>query len=333
MTSLSNRPNPGAAPPPIGDASPATPATGPHPGRDQRVVGLACALGAFLIWGFAPIYFKAVSSAGPLEVLSHRVVWTVLLLGCVLAVLGRFNGIAAELRRPGRLKVYLACTVLISANWLTFIWAVFNDHLLQASLGYYINPLVTIALGVVFLSERLNRWQVLAVGLAAAGVGVLVIGYGEVPWVSLVLAVSFAVYSLIRKSARVDPMIGLQVETMLLVVPAIGYLVFLGVAGGSSFIGGGWVMSLLLVAGGLVTAAPLILFMYGAQRLTLTTIGVMQYLAPSLHFVLAVLVYEEPLGTGQVITFVAIWLGLACYTGDAMVRHRAAGRAATDPTR
>ncbi|MCA8907252.1 MAG: EamA family transporter RarD [Rhodospirillaceae bacterium] len=285
-------------------------------------------MGAFLFWGFAPIYFKAVSVASPLEVLSHRVVWTVVLLGGLLAALGRLGGIAVELRRPGRLKTYIACTLLISANWLTFIWAVSHDHLLQASLGYYINPLVTIGLGVIFLSERLNRWQITAVVLAAAGVAVLVVGYGEVPWVSLVLAFSFGFYSLLRKRAAVDPQIGLQIETMLMLLPALAYLVVLEGSGEGLFIAGGWSISLLLVASGFVTAAPLILFMHGANRLTLTTIGVMQYIAPSLHFVLAVAVYSETLGTGQLITFAAIWLGLACYTGDAMVRRRQAARSA-----
>ncbi|MCB9959806.1 MAG: EamA family transporter RarD [Rhodospirillaceae bacterium] len=291
-----------------------------------KAFGLACSLAAFLIWGFAPIYFKAVSVATPLEVLSHRVVWTVVLLGGLLLALGRLSGVAAELRRPGRLKIYIACTILISANWLTFIWAVSNDHLLQASLGYYINPLVTIGLGVVFLSERLNRWQIAAVVLAAAGVAVLVVGYGEVPWVSLVLAFSFGFYSLLRKRAAVDPQIGLQIETMLLLLPALAYLAVLTGSGEGLFIADGWRISLLLVASGIVTAAPLILFMHGANRLTLTTMGVMQYIAPSVHFVLAVAVYAEPLGTGQLITFVAIWAGLACYTADAMVRRRRAVR-------
>ena len=310
-------------PPAPTTAPPAAAAAADARAADQRrLVGVACALGAFLLWGFAPIYFKAVAAVPPLEVLAHRVVWTVVLLGLVLALLGRSTLFVTELRRLNRLWIYLLSTTLIAGNWLVFIWAVANDHLLQASLGYYINPLVTIALGVIFLAERLNRWQWAAVGLATAGVAVLIVGYGEVPWVSLALAFSFGFYSLIRKRFGVDPLVGLQIETLLLVPLGLVYLAAAGLGGTGSFVSGGWTLSLLLLASGLVTASPLILFMYGAQRLTLSTIGIMQYLAPSLHFVLAVAVYGEVLSEGHLVTFAAIWLGLACYTGDAMVRRR-----------
>ena len=301
--------------------------------RSERMFGIAAALGSFVIWGVAPIYFKAVAEAGALEVLAHRVVWTVVLLAGLVAIIGRWDLLIATIGGWRRLWIYGLTTALISVNWLVFIWAVTNDHLLQASLGYFINPLVNVLLGLLFLGERLNRAQSVAVLLAMIGVGNLVIGYGELPWVSLVLAFSFGFYALLRKRFRIDPLIGLLVETMLLLPLGLAYLLWLTGTGSGQFWTGGWTISLLLVAGGAVTATPLILFMYGAQRLTLSAIGVMQYLAPSMHFLLAVLVYAEPFTSAHLVTFAAIWLGLVVFTGDAVRRNRprAAVRAEAAP--
>jgi chloramphenicol-sensitive protein RarD len=294
----------------------------------QATVGYAAAFGAFLIWGFAPVYFKAVAAAGPLEIVAWRIVWTVVMLAPLVAAIGRFGIVLAAFRTVRDLRVYLLSTALIATNWLVFIYAVLNDHLLQASLGYFINPLVNVLLGVVFLQERLNRRQLLAVLLAGIGVGNLVVGYGAVPWVSLTLAFSFGFYALVRKRARIDPLAGLLIETALLLPVAGAYVAWLAAAGTGSFWAGGWEITLLLVAAGVVTSAPLILFMIGAQRLPLSSLGLMQYLAPSLHFLLAVGVYGEAFTTAHLITFCAIWLGLALYTGDAMAAYRRSRRAA-----
>jgi chloramphenicol-sensitive protein RarD len=298
----------------------------PRPASAKPAVGFAAALAAFLIWGIAPLYFKAVEPAGALEILAHRVIWTAVLLAGLVATMGRAGAIAAEFRRPARLGLYLLTTALITNNWLIYIHAVLVDEVLQASLGYFINPLVNVLLGVLFLAERLNRRQLAAVALAAAGVLYQVVGYGAVPWISLALAFSFGFYALLRKKAVVDPFVGLLVETLLLTPLALGYLIVLGAAGGSHFLVGDPAMDLLLLAAGLVTGAPLILFMIGAQRLTLSAIGLMQYLAPTLQFVLAVAVFGEPLNSGQMVTFAGIWLGLAIYSWDAISRYRGSRR-------
>ena len=213
-------------------------------------------------------------------------------------------------------------TMLVSSNWLVFIWAIQQDRILEASLGYYINPLVNVVLGMVFLSERLSRWQGVAVLLAAIGVGVMIVGVGTLPWVALSLALTFGFYALVRKKAKVDPLIGLLVETLLLLPAAAGYLIWLSSAGTGVFGPQDWAMSAMLIASGLVTGTPLVLFMYGAQRLNLSTIGLMQYLAPTIHFLLALLVFGEAFTLTHLITFLFIWSGLALYSWDAMARYR-----------
>ena len=212
------------------DTSPAVPP------RSEAPTSLAAALGAFLLWGIAPLYFKAIDQVGPVEILAHRIVWTVLMLGALVPLLGLSHALAGVLTWR-RLRIFFVTTALISTNWLIFIWAVINDHVLQASLGYFINPLVNVLLGVAFLRERLNRRQLVAVALAGIGVGNLVVGYGTVPWVSLALAFSFGFYALVRKTAAADPLVGLVVETGLLAPAALLYLIVLGAAGGGSFVG------------------------------------------------------------------------------------------------
>ncbi len=316
---------PGSGP---GDALP----QGRHRMPSRTTVGLMSAFGAFLIWGIAPVYFKAVAGAGPLEIVAQRVVWTVVMLGLLVAATGRLALVVAAFRTVRALRVYVLTTALIGTNWLVFIYAVTHDHLLQASLGYFINPLVNVMLGVVFLKERLNRRQLAAVLLAAAGVGNLVVGYGAVPWVSLTLAFSFGFYALVRKGARTDPLAGLLIETMLLFPLSLGCIVWLAVSGQGSFWVGGWTMTLLLVAAGAVTSVPLILFLIGAERLPLSSLGLMQYLAPTLHFLLAVGVYGEIFTTAHLVTFCTIWLGLALYTSDAMAAYRRSRRAPASET-
>ncbi len=290
--------------------------------RRRASVGVATALAAFLLWGFAPVYFKVIEHLSALEILAHRVVWTLAILIILVAALGRLHEVVRSLTSRRRLGILLITTLLVSSNWLIFIWAIQQDRILEASLGYYINPLVNVLLGVAFLSERLSRWQGVAVLLATIGVGVLIVGIGTIPWVALSLAVTFGLYALVRKKAQVDPLIGLLVETLILLPAAAGYLIWLAATGAGVFGPGNWGMSALLLASGLVTGTPLVLFMYGAQRLTLSTIGLMQYLAPSIHFLLALLVYGEAFTWAHLVTFVFIWIGLALYSWDAMTRYR-----------
>ncbi|MEO3433192.1 EamA family transporter RarD [Inquilinus sp. CAU 1745] len=294
----------------------------------ESMLGLAYALGAFLLWGVAPIYFKAVGAANPVEILAHRVVWTAIMMIGLIYGLGKTDAVMDVLRQPRRLPIYALSTVLISINWLTYIYAISIDHLVDASLGYYINPLVNVLLGMMFLSEKLNRWQGLAVALAGIGVGYQLVAYGEVPWISLTLAFSFGFYALVRKKAKVDPLAGLLVETLLLTPVGLIYLFWLGSQDAGQFVAGGWWMSVLLIASGIVTGLPLILFMFGAQRLTLSTIGLMQYIAPTIQLVLAVAIFGEPFSPATMVTFAFIWLGLVIYSWDAFGTYRRARRTA-----
>ena len=297
-------------PPPGGAISPS-----PH------TAGLAYALAAYLAWGLSPVYFKALRPTGPLEILSWRVVASVALLGAMTAVMGRGAEVARSLRDRRRALTYVATTLLISVNWLLYIWSVNSGHLLEASMGYFMNPLVTILLGVVFLKEGLDRRQAFAVALAAVGVAWMVVAHGRLPWISLALALSFALYTLLRKQARIDAVAGLLVETSLLAPLALGWLGWLWWRGEAHF-GTSTGMSLLLLSAGAVTALPLVWFGLGVHRLRLSTIGLLQYVAPTMQFTLAVVAYREPFGSTQAVTFAFIWTGLAIYTADAIGKAR-----------
>ena len=286
-----------------------------------HTAGLAYALAAYLAWGLSPIYFKALRPTGPLEILSWRVVASVALLGAMTAAMGRGAEVARSLRDRRRALTFVATTLLISVNWLLYIWSVNTGHLLEASMGYFMNPLVTILLGVVFLKEGLDRLQAFAVGLAAVGVGFMVLAHGRLPWISLALAVSFALYTLLRKQARIDAVAGLLVETSLLAPLAAGWLAWLWWRGEAHF-GTSPGMSVLLLSAGAVTALPLVWFALGVHRLRLSTVGLLQYVAPTLQFTLAVVVYREPFGAAQAVTFAFIWTGLAIYTVDAIGKAR-----------
>lgn len=304
--------------------------------RHETLVGVAAALGAFVFWGVSPLYFHAVAHVGPWQVVAHRIVWTVLLMLLLMALLGRLGHILPVLRNR-RFVLVLACTTLIiSANWTIFVWAIEHGRLYEVSLGYFINPLVNVALGMVFLRERLRRWQTVAVLLALIGVGYQLAVLGTVPWVGLWLAVTFGIYGMIRKTVRIDPLVGLFVETLLMLPIALTFLIWLAAAGlgdfGPAFIGGGgWVISLLLVCSGIATGVPLVLFVTGAQRLTYTTIGLLQYLAPSLQFAIATLVLRETFDPQIFVTFGFIWLALVIFSTDAVHAYRRESRTPTMP--
>ena len=293
----------------------------PAPAPDSRLTGFLYGLGAFGFWGLTPIYFKAVGQVPALEVMAHRVVWAMLLMFALLLWKQRLRELSLELGNPRRLLFYAVTALLVSTNWLIFIWAIQQNRLLEASLGYYINPLVNVFLGMLFLHERLNVRQIVAVTLAAIGVLNLMLAHGTFPWIALALAFSFGFYGLLRKKARVDVMLGLTVETILLTPFALAFLVLLGANG--AFGRANMETDLLLAAAGIVTAVPLLCFLQATQRLALSTVGLMQYLAPTLNFLLAVLLYDEPFTLSHLITFVCIWIALAIYSGDAFLTHRA----------
>lgn len=288
---------------------------------DPKIAGLGCALGAYLTWGLVPIYFKALRPVPSLEILAHRVVWSALLLAAVVTAGRGWGELGRSLARRDRLAILAVTTVLISANWLLFIWAVNTDHLLEASLGYFINPLVSVVLGMAFLGETLNRRQGVAVALAAAGVLWLVVAHGRLPWISLVLALSFGLYGLARKSAGIGAVTGLLVETALLSPLALGYLALRAARGAGAF-GGDLRSSLMLAAAGVITAVPLLWFVLAVQRLRLSTVGLLQYLAPSLQFALAVWLYREPFTRSHAVTFACIWTSLGLYAWDALASFR-----------
>ncbi len=287
-------------------------------------MGVVYALAAYTFWGIVPLYWKLLDALPTPEILAHRVLWTLLIVAALLAATGRLGELRATLRSGPRLGALLLSALLIGGNWGVFLWAMLHERVLETSLGYYLNPLVNVALGGLFLGERLRPAAWVAVALAGSGVAVMAIGAGGLPWVSLFLAGTFALYGLVRKLAPVRPLVGLAVETALLAPLAAGYLVWR--AGELEPVFGQELRtSLLLAGGGLVTAFPLLNFAAAARRLWLTTLGLFQYIAPSLTFLLAVAVFREPFQASQGLTFVLIWTALAVYTADALSgRGRAA---------
>jgi len=286
--------------------------------------GLIAAIGAFAFWGVFPLYLNLLAAVPALEILAQRIVWCCVFVIGWVAARGELGAIRAALANRGTRLRLAATGVLISINWLTYVWAINNGHVIDASLGYFINPLVSVALGVVVLSERLNRAQWTAVGLAAAGVLYLAIVTGRPPWISLVLAMSFGLYGLIRKVVAVDSLPALATETLLLTPLAAGYLLWLGARGAGAFGQLGVPTDLLLLGSGIATAVPLAMFAYGARRIPLSTVGLTQYLAPSMQFLLGVFFFDEPFPRARAIGFILIWCALAIYAADGLRRSRRA---------
>lgn len=290
--------------------------------KDQSLVGAFAALAAFSMWGFIPLYFKAVSHLPAFEILAHRIVWTVFFVGMLIIITGNLKNVHAVFANRKLLATLLLSSLLISLNWLVFIWAISHDMVLQSSLGYFINPLVNVALGLIFLKERLRLLQWVAVGLSVIGVGNLIIQHGTIPWVALTLAISFGLYGLVRKIAVVDAQTGLFVETTIILPPVLAYLIYIGIKGTGAFNPMDIQLTGLLMMAGLMTATPLVLFAIAAKRLLLSTIGFFQYIAPTGHFLLAVFLYNEPFTDAHKVTFVLIWMALAIYTVDTLFAHR-----------
>ena len=294
--------------------------------RRETIAGVLYAGSAFLIWGLSPVYWKAMQSVPALEIVTHRVVWSFLFLAVLTLVQRRWGEFKDVLKTPRTLLILALTTLLVSCNWVLYIWAVNAGFMLQASLGYYINPLVNVLLGMVFLKERLRRPQALAVLLACAAVVYRTVSYGELPWIALTLGFTFGLYGLIRKVAPVSSLVGLTVETLLLTAPGMVYLTVLESQAAGALFHVSRSLDVLLIGTGVFTAVPLLFFNLGARRINLSTVGLMQYIAPSGMFLLAVLVYEEPFTAAQVWTFLLIWTALAIYSIDSVRTYRRSSR-------
>lgn len=294
---------------------------------DDRRSGLAAGVCAYLVWGTLPIYLKALAHVRPEDVLAWRVLWSLVLCLIIAFILGQLRGVLPVVRNRRRMALLAISGLMIGINWLIYIWAVGHNHVLDASLGYFINPLINVVFGVSLLGERLDRMGWMAVALAAAGVAVLTVAQGSLPWIALSLAITFAIYGLIRKQVAVNPVTGLLVETLVLMPVAILWFVLSGDTG----LGIDLTTDLLLITAGPLTAIPLLLFAFAARRLPLSALGLLQYLTPSMIFLLGYFVFQEPLGLSQLAAFGLIWSGLVIYAakGIRQSRRRALAQAAT----
>lgn len=296
---------------------------GPEKSRQSAErLGVTAALAAYIFWGLAPIYFKLIQSVPAVEIIAHRILWSIpMLAGFMLIRDGR--GFLERMRLPRRtILVLLVCGVLVAGNWLIFVWAVTHDQILATSLGYFIGPLVNFLLGFVFLQERLTRIQTIGVAIAACGTVYLGWFLGAPPWISIGLAFSFGFYGLIRKMLPVGPIVGLLWETLLLAPLAIGFAIWAAHNGSLQFASGDATMNVLLVLAGLVTILPLVWFNAAARTLDLSTLGFFQYIAPSMTFLLSVFIYGEPFTKGYAVAFGCIWLALAMVSIESVRKHR-----------
>ncbi|NOH36044.1 EamA family transporter RarD [Vibrio chagasii] len=284
--------------------------------------GILLAIGAYTMWGIAPIYFKSLSEVSPLEILSHRVVWSFFLLALLLHVGRGWRKVRDTLTSKPKMMFLVATSLLVGANWLIFIWAVNANHMLDASLGYYINPLINVLLGMFFLGERLRKLQWCAVALAAIGVLIQLIAFGSIPVVAIALAFSFGFYGLLRKKVNLEAQTGLFIETLVMLPAAAIYLLFIADTATSDFLANPMQLNLLLVAAGIITTLPLLCFTGAATRLKLSTLGFFQYIGPSLMFLLAVLIYGEAFTMDKAITFAFIWGALVIFSFDGLRNNK-----------
>lgn len=288
--------------------------------KDQRKIyirGIAYTVAAFTAWGILPLYWKALKQVPAGEILAHRIFWSFIFAAAALFIYGRRNEFISMLSIRSNRVYALLCAGLISANWFTYIWAVNAGHVVEASLGYYINPLFSVFLGVVVLKEKLNFWQVCSILLAAAGVAVITATYGRIPWIALILTLTFGIYGLVKKLAGIESLMGLTLETVVIAPAALGYIVFKQAAGTGNL---GYSLSLaaLLVFSGIVTGLPLLWFAKGAQIVPLSTVGLTQYLAPTITLFLGVFIFREPFTSVEAISFGLIWVALLIYSLSGM---------------
>lgn len=287
--------------------------------------GLRVALAAFVVWGLMPLYWHLLKAVPSLQIVAHRVVWSALLVAAWLGWTQGRGWFAKVLAQPRLARLLALSGLCIGVNWGLYIWAVNAGHVVETSLGYFINPLLNVVIGTLFLRERLRPVQWVSVAIAGAGVLWLTFNYGSFPWIALTLALSFGVYGLIRKLAAVDPIVGLGVENAVLLLPALGYVAFAEATGQGGFFGDwGAAIDALLLVGGALTALPLIGFAFAVRRVPLSTIGLMQYLAPTMQFLIGVLLFREPFDVDRAIGFALIWSALALFMADSLRRARAA---------
>lgn len=290
--------------------------------QQNTTKGVLCALGAYLIWGIAPIYFKSIQQVPAEEILTHRIIWSFFFMMLLLTLTKHWSHVRQMLKHPKKLLVLMVTAVTIGTNWLIYIWAVNNGYMLQASLGYFINPLVNVLFGMLFLQERFRRMQWIAVALAVTGVLIQLWQFGSVPIIGLSLAVTFALYGLLRKKLAIDAQTGMTFETLWLLPIGVIYLLFFADSPTSSMTMNSWNLNLLLISAGIVTTVPLLLFTEAANHLRLSTLGFFQYLGPTLMFLLATLVYGEHITTELLVTFGFIWVALVLFTLDALYTQR-----------
>ena len=298
--------------------------------RERERKGIGYGLAAYGLWGAVPVFWPLVARAGSLELLAHRVVWS-LVISVVLALVVLPKGWYRRMASRRTLLMLGLAAAVVSVNWGVYIWAVNHGHVVETSLGYYINPILSILIGVIVLGERMAPLQWASVGLALLAVVVLTIEYGRLPWISLVLAASFATYGVMKKQINGGAVETLTIESALLTPIALGYLVYLQARGGSTFVTLGWGHSLLLVATGLVTVVPLLFFAAAATRLPLSTLGLLQYLAPTLQFVLGILYFHEQMSTGRWVGFGLVWVALMIMSGHGIHRASRRGRLVPEP--
>lgn len=286
---------------------------------NQRIGGVVSAVCAYILWGLLPVYWKELSTVPPYEILCHRMVWSLLFTLGLIMGMGRIRSFLRSLSNPRTVGIFLAAASLLAVNWLLYIWAVNNDHVIEASLGYFINPLITVFFGMVFLKERLRPGQYGALIIALCGVVYLTVWYGQFPWIGLSLACTFALYGLVHKKTSVPALEGLSLETMILFLPALMLLLYRESSGAGAFGHVDLSLTLFLVGTGVVTSMPLLLFGYAAHNIPLSLLGLLQYIAPSINLALGILLYGEPFPPERMVGFMMIWGALLLYICEGMV--------------
>ncbi|MBX0329355.1 EamA family transporter RarD [Oscillochloris sp. ZM17-4] len=286
------------------------------------------AAGAYVCWGLLPLFWHALSGVPAIEILAHRIVWALGVTLLFSLVTGRLPALGANLRTRRTLLLFTLSSLLLTANWFIYIWAVNAGFVVETSLGYFINPLVNVVLGMIFLRERLRPGQIVALGVALAGVLYLTVLYGSPPWIAIALALSFGCYGLLRKTAPVGSLEGLTLETLIVALPALIYLAVIESSGGGAFVRAGLPTTLLLASSGIITAVPLLLFASGARQITMISLGILQYIAPTIQFALGVTVFGETVTPQRLIGFGLVWLALAIYTLEGLIGGRRRARVA-----
>ena len=284
--------------------------------------GTLIAFLAYVLWGFLPLYWHALKALSASEILAYRIVMSVIFIAIVLAAMRHWDWLRDVARRPAAYSRFVLTAVILALNYGVYLWANNSGHLVEASLGYFINPLVNVLLGMIFLRERLRPWQAAAVLIALAGVVYLTVDYGRLPWIALTLALTFGTYGLLRKTARLGSVEGLTLEMAVLFIPSLAYLLFLTTQGEGALLHSSTKTTLLLLGTGAATAVPMIMFTYGARRVTMTTLGILQYVAPTIQFLIGVFIFGEPFSRSTLVGFMIIWTALAIYWIEGFSMYR-----------